>query len=273
MRVAYVNKSDTATLTASSQAGSLVVSNLKTIYKSQVWRSTANTASITITWPAGNQVSVVSLPFSSLSSAATVRITCFTNASDSVPAYDSGIEVAIPPIPLTVWPWGSVPLGVNSYVMGQTSTMVKWVPVGSYEKIVIELDDSLNTLGYIEAGRLFVSNHYEFVNNASFGSSVSMIDDSRNFRNDAKDLITDRGIVYKTMSVSLDAMRQADRTFLSNILKMSSASFPVLLSIFPENEDKVLEQEYQIYGKLTKSSAIAIANFDRYTTNVELEEA
>jgi NADH:ubiquinone oxidoreductase subunit 5 (subunit L)/multisubunit Na+/H+ antiporter MnhA subunit len=50
--------------------------------------------------------------------------------------------------------------------------ILKQIPhaVGSYEKIVIDLDDSLNPLGFIEAGRLFISSHYEFQLNADWGA-------------------------------------------------------------------------------------------------------
>ena len=272
MRIAYVNKSDTATLTASSKAGSLIVDNLKSTYKSEVWRSVGGSATLEIKQPEGKQISVISLPFCSLSSAATVRITAFTNSADVIPAYDSGIIVAIPPMALTEWPWGSTTLGVNSYAYGLKATMVKWIPVGAYKKIVIELDDALNPLGYIEAGRLFCSSYYEFEINADFGSTSGTTDNSTFYRNDSSDLLTDRGITFKTLSVSLSSMRQADRTFFSNILKMSSSSFPVLLSIFPENTDSVLEEEHQIYGKLTRPSTIAITNIDRYAGSLELEE-
>ena len=272
MRIAYVNKSDKGTLTASSSAGSLVAANLKTVYKSQVWRSTGTSATLTVVWGEGVQVGVVALPFSSLSASATVRITGFTAAADVTPSYDSGTVVAIPPIPFTEWPWGEVPLGVNSYAIGNTAMMVKWLPIGSFEKIVIEINDALNPLGYIEAGRLFVSSYYEFQNNADFGSAVSTVDNSKTYRNDASDLLTERGVVFKTLSIPLSSMHQQDRVFLSNILKMSSASYPVLVSIFPDDDDPNLEQEYQIYGKLTKSSAISITNIDRYATSVDIEE-
>jgi len=59
VRIAYINKSDTATITASSEAAGLVASNLKTNYKTEIWRSTGTSATLTVVWPAGKQVSVV----------------------------------------------------------------------------------------------------------------------------------------------------------------------------------------------------------------------
>lgn len=271
MRVAYINKSDSAALVSDSTAGTLVVSNLQNIYKSKVWRASGTSASITCTWTTGKLVSIVSMPFCSLSSSATARIQAFTNAGDSVAVYDSGFVVAIPPVALTSWPWGSVPLGVNAYSYGIYSTLVKYIPLGSYEKIIISLDDPLNTLGYIEAGRLFISDYYEFNINAEYGASSGNIDTSTQYRNDASDLLTDRGIVAKTLSLSLAYMDKQDREQFSSIVKSASISSPVFVSVFPESTDKLLEQEYQIFGKMTKTSAITIENVNRYGSSLELE--
>lgn len=273
MRIAYINKSDTATIAASSEAAGLVASNLKTNYKTEIWRSTGTSATLTVVWPAGKQVSVVSLPFCSLSSSATVRIRMYTLASDASPSYDSGVVVALPPIPLTEWPWGSTTLGVNSYAFGSKATMVKWVPVGAYEKIVIDLNDSLNPLGYIEAGRLFISSYYEFEINADLGAQAGTTDNSTQYRNDASDLLTDRSFQFKTLSFSLSSLKPLDRVQLSNILKVSALSGPVLVSLLPEYSDVQLEQDYQIYGKLTSLSAISITQIDRFSGSVELQEA
>lgn len=272
MRVAYVNKSDSANLVASSAVGGLVVSNLKTNYKTEVWRSASPNATLTITWPAGKIVSVVALPFCSLSSAATVRIKAYTLSSDTNPAYDSGVVVAIPPVPLTEWPWGSSTLGVNSYAFGNKSTMVKWIPEGSYAKIEIILSDALNPLGYIEAGRLFISSYYEFQINADWGAQAGVTDSSTQYRNDASDLLTDRSFQFKTLSFSLSSLKPLDRNQLSNIFKVAALSGPVLVSLLPEYTDAQLEQEYQIYGKLSNLSAISITQIDRFSGSVELQE-
>lgn len=273
MRVAYVNKSDSANLVASSAVGGLVVSNLKTNYKTEVWRSASSNATLTITWPAGKIVSVVALPFCSLSSAAKVRIKAYTLSSDTNPVYDSGAVVAIPPVPLTEWPWGSSTLGVNSYAFGNKSTMVKWIPEGSYGKIEIILNDELNPLGYIEVGRLFVSSYYEFQINADWGAQTGITDSSTQYRNDASDLLTDRGFQYKTLSFSLSSLKAADRFQLSNILKASALSGPILVSLLPEYSDVQLEQDYQIYGKLTNLSSISITQIDKFSGSIELQEA
>lgn len=271
MRLAYLNKADSATLTASTSAGGLVVGNLKNIYKSKVWRSTAKTATITAQWSTAVITNVLVLPFTSLSSASTVRIRCYINAADSAPAYDSGVVVAIPPKPITEFPWGEVPIGVNGYSYGNSSMLVKYFPVNAYQKIVIDLDDTFGTLGYIEAGRLFISSYYEFENNADFGLVKTTVDTSETYRNEASDLLTERGIMYQTMKMSLSAMRNADREFIYNVVSKATVRQPVFVSIFPENTDAQLEQEYQIYGKLSSQNSISILNINRFSSELELE--
>ena len=272
MRLALNNKSDTATLTASSQAGSLVVGNLKTTYKAQVWRSVGPTASLTVRWSVGQIISVVALPYCSLSAAATIRIRGYTYDSDTSPAFDTGAVVAIPPVPLGSMDWGNQALGANAYATGGYATCVVWVPVNSYEKLVIDIDDTLNPVGYVEAGRLFCSNYHEFEYNAEYGSSVSVGDTDKQFRNEAGDLLSDKGSTYKTMTVNLGLIPEEDKQAVLGALRAATRAKPILVYA-AETDDSVANQQWTIYGKLNRSSEITASSFGRYSTNLTLEEA
>jgi len=74
MRIVYDNAADRATVTASSTAGALVVANLLTDRKSDVWRATGPAASIYAAWPAAETIQAVALPFCNLSPTATMRV-------------------------------------------------------------------------------------------------------------------------------------------------------------------------------------------------------
>ena len=230
MRLAIVNKSDAATITASSTAGGLVAANLKTPYKTQVWRSTGVTATLTVQWGSPQIIGVVSLPYCSLSTAATVRVRGYVYSADATPDFDTGVNIAVPGPGLGVMDWGNSALGVNGYSEGNYNTCVLWVPVGSYEKLVIDIDDTYNPLGYIEAGRLFCSNYHEFRYNAEYGSNISSTDTDRQFRNEAGDLLTDRGISYKTMTVNLGMLNEVDKQTVFRAMKTAKKLKPKLLS-------------------------------------------
>ena len=283
MRIALVNKSDNATLTASSQAAGLVVGNLKTPYKSQVWRSAADTATLTVEWPTGELISVVCLPFCSLSAAATIRVRAYTESSDVSPKYDSGAIVAVPPVDFGDVDWGGEVLGVNayaygevlgvnSYAYGEYSCCVVWIPVDSYEKLIIDIDDSLNTAGYIEAGRLFCSSYYEFTANADYGSSMSFSDNDTQTRTEAGDLLSDKGTVYKTVSIDMSWFPEKDKRALLRLLLSATKTKPLLVQV-AEMNDSVSNQHWTIFGKLTRNSEIVARTFDSYNSTLSIEEA
>jgi hypothetical protein len=74
MRIISDNAADRATLTASSTAGALSVTNLQTDVKSDVWRAIGTSARLTATWAALETIQGVALPFCNLSPTALMRV-------------------------------------------------------------------------------------------------------------------------------------------------------------------------------------------------------
>jgi hypothetical protein len=74
MRIVSDNAVDRATLTASSTAGILAVTNLQTDTKSDVWRAVGLAATISALWASPENVQAVALPFCNLSPTATMRV-------------------------------------------------------------------------------------------------------------------------------------------------------------------------------------------------------
>lgn len=273
LRVVYDNAADRATVTASTTAGNLAASNLLTDIKSEVWRSTGATASVTLQWAAGEFVGMVALPFCSLSSGATIRVRCYTYAADATPIIDSGAQMAAEAPPFDVWGWGSEPLGVNAYAYGGASYGVLWLDaMHAVQKVVIDINDVSNPLGYIECSRIVAGPYWEPVNNADFGVEVNAADTSKHERSDAGDLRTDRGTVYKTMSLDLNFMPAQDRNALWKILRGNGMFRPVYLSLVPKATDAFEEQVFQIYGKLSRSSALKYQFVNQYSSSLEIEE-
>lgn len=273
LRVVYENAADSATLSASTTAGSLAASNLLTDIKSEVWRSTGPTATLTATWAAGELVGMVAFPFCSLSSGATIRVRAYTNMADATPVLDTGVQMAAEAPPFDVWGWGSEPLGVNAYAYGGAAYGCVWLnTIVAVKKIVIDIDDSSNPLGYIECSRLVTGSYWEPVYNAEYGVEVGAGDLSKHERSDAGDLRTDRGAIYKTMSLDLNYMPAADRNAMWRILRGNGMSRPVYLSLVPKAQDAFEEQMFQIYGKLSRTSAMKYQFMNQYSSTLEIEE-
>ena len=73
LRLIYDNVASSATLTASTTAGTLAASNMLTDVKSVVHRSTGTSVTYTMTWTANQTVGGVALPATNLTSTATIR--------------------------------------------------------------------------------------------------------------------------------------------------------------------------------------------------------
>lgn len=273
IRVIYNNAADRATLSASSTAGALVAANLLTDLKSVVWRGTGTTESITATWTTAELVQGVILPFTNLSSASTIRIRFYTNAADSTPIYDSGTIPAVPGPLLGLWGWGTLLLGANAYSYGGSSYARAWADTPyAVKKVVIDLVDSSNPSGYVEAGRLVIGNIWESSKNPDYGISVTPVDTSKHSRSGAGDLMTDLGTRHNRMALPMSNLSPDDRTSLWNILRVNGQSRPIFVSVFPGDEDSDLEQMHQLYGKLVTSPAMSMPHFRIAAATLEIEE-
>lgn len=272
LRVVYDNAADRATITASNTAAALVPANLQTDYKSEVWRSTTLSPTLTFTWATAELVSMVALCFATLTSAATFRVKAYALSGDAVPLVDSGVVQCSPGVNFSNFQWGGVPLGANAYSYGGGAYGVVYIPVGSYQKITVDIVDS-NTLNYIEAGRAVVGTYWSPTYTAEIGAEVTLNDNSKQERTDAGDLRVDRGTVSKGLNFDLNFLTQADRNTLYNILRGNGLFKSVFISLIPADAtDQVGEQVFQIYGKLTKQGSIKYQLTTIFSSQIQIEE-
>lgn len=272
LRIIHHNAADQAALTASSQSGSLSVANLSTDIKSEVWRSTGTHATLRAVFPAAALIGAVAFPFCNLSSAATLRVRGYALAADAVPAFDTGALQACAHQPLGAWDWGLEPLGVNAFSYGGGAYGRAWFAPAWVEKLEIDIDDALNPAGYIEASRLVAGTYWSPEINADYGASLTADDASQHYRSEGGDLLTNIGPRSRKLALSLNAMSPPDRSKLMAILRGNGKSRPVFISLFPESDDPLLEQDHQVYGKLPDAAAVATPQFERYSTSITVEE-
>lgn len=270
LRVVYDNAVDRATIVASATAGSLAASNLKTDYKSEIWRSTGQTATLTFTWATGELLGMFALAFCNLTSAATFRIRGYAEATDSVPVFDLSSQAASG-VSLSDLAWGTEPLGVNAYAYGGGSYGSAWFPQGAYKKLVVDVSDN-SLAGFLEASRAISGPYWSPVYNTEYGCSVGIIDNSKQERTDAGDLRTDRGTVHKTLSFDLNYMPKADRDALFNIIRGNGLFRPIYVSLMPEDSDSLGEQVFQVYGKMAKQASIKYQFLNQYSASLDVEE-
>lgn len=272
LRIIHHNAADQAAITASSQAANLTVANLLTDIKSDVWRASGPVATLTAIFPSAALIGAVALPFCNLSSAATLRVRAYTLASDTTPVVDTGSVQACAHRALGAWDWGLEPLGVNAFSYGGGAYGRTWFAPQWVEKLVIDIDDSLNPAGYIEASRLVAGMYWSPQNNADYGASLTADDASQQYRNEGGDLLTNVGPRSRKLALVLSSMSPPDRSKLMAILRGNGKSRPVFISLFPESDDPLLEQDHQLYGKLPEAVSVATPYFERYSTSITVEE-
>lgn len=269
LRVIYQNLADISTVTASTTAGVTLASNLKLDTKSLIWRSTGTSATLTVAFGSSKSVRGVVLPFTNLTSTATINVTTVGGT-----AYTTGAILACPYAQTDDWDSTYLPAGSNSYSYGGGTYARAWFPVAkTCTGVTIVLTDTNNTAGYVEASRLVVGDCWTPVYNTSFGVSFSPKSLSSNNRAESGDLITNRGIQYNTMRFDLSWLTPADRAVFVKILESNGINKPLLISLFPEaSEDYNKEQTFQIFGKLSQLSDVIHPMFEIYSSSIEIEE-
>lgn len=273
LRIVYDNAANRrSSLVASSTAGSLNANNLLSETKSKVWRSTSTSATLTVEWDTAEFVGVVALPFCNFTATATMRVRGYESKTDTEPTFDTSDVLCCAYPPLGLWDWGTMPLGVNSYAYGGGAYAVVWFPITPVEKLAIDITDTANTSGYVEASRLVTGAYWSPENGVNYGARITPADMSKHERTDSGDLKTDRGAMYKALTVDLSMMPAGDRNRLWDIVRGNGMTKPIFFSLRPESDDPAEEQMYQIYGKLSRQSTITYQFINQFNAPLEIEE-
>ena len=271
LKLIYQNDANTSTVTVSAAAGTLVASNLLTDIKSQVWRSTITAGTITAIWTVSKTINCVALPFTNFTNAATMRVRGYTNAADATAVFDTTALTCCPYTSPAVFGWDVNIPSVNNFGKGCSVYASLFFAGASVKKIVIDLSDTSNAAGYIEASRLVAGNSWSPTYNADYGAQVGFSENSAHTRTDAGDLITDTRSISKTLNFNFSNASSSDREALMRIMR-NGISTPIYMSLFPTDTDKNLEQDYQIYGKLSQQSQVVIDRYAAYSNSIIITE-
>jgi hypothetical protein len=274
LRVIYDNLLDygTTTVTADTTTGTYVAANLKRDAKSLTWRSAAKTATLTVGFGSAKTISGVLLAFTNLTATATVTVTAI-NVTAGVNPSALGAVLARPWAD-TAWDSTFLPANSSGYSYGSGSHARSWFSGDvTCTGLTIVITDTANSNSYVEVSRLIVGKSWSPKYNTEFGIQVGVKDLSSQSRTESGDLITTRGVRYKTLNFDLNWLTYTDRTTFVNLLKTSGLSRPLAVSLFPNNSDDWdAEGLYQIYGKLTDTAAVTHPMFSVYTSSVSIEE-
>jgi hypothetical protein len=279
LRIIYDNAADRAVLAASSQAGALGAANLQREDKSSVLRSVTTQLSIAATWPTAELVACVALIFTNLTSSARMRVRGYAVPGDAVPVLDTGSIFPCPAALHGSYPWGVLPLGWNAYQSGGVNTWargggadgVAWFAPVRVRQLVIEVSAPQNSEGYVEISRLVVGNYWSPTHNAEYGAQLLLQDSSEDYRTAAGDFKTQVGSTSDKLTLNLAHLTASDRARFMRILRENGKGGAMLVSLFPENPDPLLEQDHMLYGKASIIDAVSTPYFETYSAPLQIE--
>jgi hypothetical protein len=217
-----------ATLSASTTSGSLVVANLKNNDSAAVWRATGNSATITATWASSVSVGGAVLAWTNLASNATVSVEFFTETADVTPvATATGYMSATLPVDSNVF---GVTTGSVADAVGLNNTAQAWLPTNiSVRKVVI----TINNAQAIQVGRLVLGARHEMRLGASQGASLKFVDKSTIARTESGSIRSEGGTVHREMSVDLTLVNHNDSLALLRLAKMGRTKV-LFVSLFAD---------------------------------------
>lgn len=268
LRIISDNALSRALLTASTASGLLVAANLQTNIKSDVWRATGTSATLTATWPSLETVSAIAV-LGNFSPSATMRVRGYSDAAGTALLFDTGVLLACPAPAIKLRGWTAAQAS-SAYAYGGGAWARVWFASWAVLRLVIDIVDTANLQGQLEGSLSVVGASWSPSRTIS-DAPWTIVDTSTHYRTDAGDLLTDAGTVYKKIPLNFGRFLPADRAVLASILRNSRAH-PIFVSVFPGVADLELERDYTIYGKRSQDSEIAIQYAIAYSTTVELEE-
>lgn len=282
---------DTAvTLAVSSTAtANTTAANLRNDTKASTWKTgNSNGQANMVLSFSSQQVGGVAVPFSNLSSTATIRVRAFTGTTPTLggtlvsptvstagatTVYDTGT--------ISACPYASYATpSVSNFSYGTSRMARAWFPTNvTCTSVVVEIVDSANT--FVEIGKMVVGSFWSPIYNTSFGLGINFQDMSIITRVDSGNRVAQLAPRYKTMTFDLKWLNDSDRQSLRLLLQRNGVTVPILVSLFPQlqqvgtaptTDEYDLENTYSIYGGLANIQALTHSTFKHYSSSMELEE-
>lgn len=273
LRIIYNNVIDSsATLTSTSYNSGYDISNIKKDTKGVVWRSTpaVTSASVNLTWSSGQSISAIILPYTNLSSTATIRIRLYSDTALTTLIYDSGTNIAVSALLANYYNTS----GANyRYAFGGGSCVRKYFSqINNCKAMQLDIADTNNADTFLEISRIIAGTYWSPKYNTEYGLAVGISDSSSKYRTQTGNLITDIGTSNKTLSFNLSYMDNSDRDVLFSIIKSIGTKKSVYVSLFPEDSDTTKELMYQVYGRFSDLATISNPMYSMYASSINIEE-
>lgn len=268
IRLITDNSADRGTITVPNTASGMGSDKLKTDVKGEACRILSSSGSIIITWSQLETVGAVVIPASNLGPSSTIRVRAYLDTAGTTLLADSGTKFAAPGTILEYWDF-SQPLNVNAFADGTSPITACYLPEQvAVRRLVIDITNPDNT--FIDLSRLVVGAYHALSYNPDYGVTTGTLDLSKNTRAASGDIKTDWGPKASSMTFDLGWVANADRERVKQLIARGVGRF-LFVSIFPENDDPVLERDYSIYGKPSQVGSMTYSLFNLHSSQFQIE--
>jgi len=272
----FPNRTDTSTLSGGSWTG---LANLKIRDTYSLARTTdATLASTQFDIDLGTSdynIHALSLHSHNLSSNATWRITVGTSAGAS-DVFDSGF-ISVWSVTFdsdlnqfeqgAYWPDVTNDANVRSH-FSIISTFSNAAMANQY--IRVEINDTTNTDGYIEIGRLGVWSGFQPSKNAVWGINHGWDDQSDTNFSISGELNYEKRKAKRTANMSFDFLTDSEANTMYELVRRSGTTGEVMY--IPDPADMAYSQRYGFRGRLRRLGALEKTSIDVNTQEIQAEE-
>jgi hypothetical protein len=275
--ISTTNHADGGTITVDNEVSSLPVTNLQNLQIVRVWRNSQTTAQIDIDFGSSQLVDLIALIAHNFTTSATIRFRLSAVSNFSTTLYDSGTVDVWTPIegfgasPWGVFNWGSKPS--QSEAALYTASVFSLLPdskIGRYVRI--DITDTANSNGYLQAGRVIAGPKYQPTVNYANGVEFEFIDESRVTKSRGGQTFVDE--VEKFRRIRFDLINLPEAEIMGNIFndldRVKGISKDVLVIPQPSASETWLTQN--IYGRIAATSPIVNSALTYYGRRIEIEE-
>lgn len=272
LRILHKNIARVTGVSSTSTSGAYAASRMLTNDKSEVWRAAGKTATLSGSNAAIQYASCLMLPHCNFSPTATGRLRLWNDAAATSLARDVPVKLMCPEPAVELDGWTAA-VSASAYAHGGGACARLWFPETAFRAWSLELSDSSNAQGYLEAASLFIgpywSPQYDIEQG---GGSMTLQDSTTQFRTAAGSLKAHRGTRHDEMTLDLTMMTEPDRKAALKLLRAIGKHTPFIVSLYPDDLDAEKERDHTIYGMLTDISSISLDGPDSFATELTIAE-
>lgn len=277
MIISSTNYSDGGTLTVDDEVATLPASNLQDQQIVKIWRNTQTSAQIDVDFGQQRIVDFMALIRHNISQTGTIRWRLSAVSDFSTTVYDSGTIDAWP----IVEEFGTLPWGVFQWGGRLNPEVAAEYTISSFDVLTsavqarylrIDISDSLNADGYLQAGRLIAGPSYRPSVNYANGVQFEFVDESRITKSRGGQTFVDEVERYRVMRFELINLPENEMfgNVFNSIDRLRGVSKDILVIPQPAKSSTWITQN--IYGRIRQTQPITNSALTYYGRMIEVEE-